>query len=84
MLKASQEEIEKHSKKRKRWSSPEPVVVEVIEPTANFAEVSMQTDFQWFCLWKNKSKKHKEESNLVEKQNEIFESELRKVRTGLC
>lgn len=33
MLKASQEEIEKHSKKRKRWSSPEPVVVEVIEPT---------------------------------------------------
>ena len=33
MLKASREEIEKHSKKRKRSSSPEPVVMEIIEPT---------------------------------------------------
>ena len=33
MVKASQKKIEKHSKKRKRSSYPEPVVMEVMEPT---------------------------------------------------
>ena len=88
IVKASQEEIEKHSKKRKRSSYPEPVVVEVIEPTETpqmqtVAEVSTQTDFECFCLLKNENEKLKEEISLVEKQNEMFKSELQKVRSEL-
>lgn len=88
IVKASQEEIEKHSKKRKRSSYPEPVVVQVIEPTETpqmqtVAEVSTQTDFECFCLLKNENEKLKEEISLVEKQNEMFKIELQKVRSEL-
>ena len=88
IVKASQEEIEKHSKKRKRSSYLEPVVVQVIGPTETpqmqtAAEVSTQTDFECFCLLKNENEKLKEEISLVEKQNEMFKSEQQKVRSEL-
>ena len=89
IVKASQEEIEKHSKKRKTSSDPEPVVcMEVTEPTETLqlqtvAEVSTQTDFQCVCLLKDENEKLKEKINLVEKQNKLFKSELQKLRSEL-